>query len=519
VPAEQGSMIALPDNVSRRLLLGLAPVLAAAACTPDERPSSSVSSAATSTARKTSPSLSVADYGARGDGASDDTEAIQACLDAVPGTGGTVHFPAGLYRLARRGRPSFLTLLAGTSLSGSGGGTSVLMPFDAAGDFVELIAAEGASGDLEVRDLGFDLNTRTNPVNGDPVASGQSRFVLRKVGGNGSRVSIAGCRFMDCSNVNTLYLSGRQIDVRDCEFSATGAAPPPGWDHSSVYAVAHPGGDISVQGNTFRGTLGSSASRTAVETHGGRQLVSDNRISDYMVGMNITGVAEAETVGVRVTGNQISNALIGMQLWSHPSTSKSAAGARLRDVLVQGNTTVIHNDAWRLTSEAAGAFATGVLFNVATGCSAVGLTISENTIRYLASNAQASPHDYLAAAVSLPARGRLERLTIRRNRFEYPISCAVLLSSHVVNATVEDNVAVDLVNGTTGRVAEPFHALVVLGGVAQGVDVRGNTVLETRSPAVVSRVMNEIRGARVSQTSESKNVIEPRRVTRVTPSS
>src|SRR5690242_16698975 len=43
--------------------------------------------------------FNVKDYGAIGDGVSDDSAAVQAALNAVPVTGGTVYFPDGQYRL------------------------------------------------------------------------------------------------------------------------------------------------------------------------------------------------------------------------------------------------------------------------------------------------------------------------------------------------------------------------------------------------------------------------------------
>jgi polygalacturonase len=39
-------------------------------------------------------------FGAKGDGATDDSAAIQAALDAIPSGGGVLYFPAGIYRLS-----------------------------------------------------------------------------------------------------------------------------------------------------------------------------------------------------------------------------------------------------------------------------------------------------------------------------------------------------------------------------------------------------------------------------------
>jgi len=45
--------------------------------------------------------VSVKDFGAVGDGLADDTAAIQAAVDSLAATGGTVHFPTGTYLIAR----------------------------------------------------------------------------------------------------------------------------------------------------------------------------------------------------------------------------------------------------------------------------------------------------------------------------------------------------------------------------------------------------------------------------------
>jgi hypothetical protein len=66
--------------------------------------------------RKYPGSINVLWFGAKGDGAADDTTAIQAALDYVSGTGGgTLYFPEGAYKIA-----SFLRVGSKTTIRGAG---------------------------------------------------------------------------------------------------------------------------------------------------------------------------------------------------------------------------------------------------------------------------------------------------------------------------------------------------------------------------------------------------------------
>ena len=56
--------------------------------------------------------VSVRDFGARGDGQSDDTAAIQSAIDSIAGRGGTVVFPAGRYLITRTLRVRSLNPIA-----------------------------------------------------------------------------------------------------------------------------------------------------------------------------------------------------------------------------------------------------------------------------------------------------------------------------------------------------------------------------------------------------------------------
>jgi len=57
--------------------------------------------------------LDVRDFGAKGDGGSDDTAAFQAAYDAIPATGGVVYVPCGTYLHTAAARPKSNSLIIG----------------------------------------------------------------------------------------------------------------------------------------------------------------------------------------------------------------------------------------------------------------------------------------------------------------------------------------------------------------------------------------------------------------------
>ena len=65
---------------------------------------------------KLADTISVKDFGAKGDGVTDDTVAIQAAANAIPATGGTLFFPAGQYRISSASPPNAVLLHSLTAM-------------------------------------------------------------------------------------------------------------------------------------------------------------------------------------------------------------------------------------------------------------------------------------------------------------------------------------------------------------------------------------------------------------------
>ena len=88
--------------------------------------------ATTTTTALGSQVLNVKDYGAKGDGTTDDRDALQACINAAAAAGKAVYVPAGRYRMLTNGNIG-LTIPSNLTIAGAGA-TSVLELFDAGTD-------------------------------------------------------------------------------------------------------------------------------------------------------------------------------------------------------------------------------------------------------------------------------------------------------------------------------------------------------------------------------------------------
>lgn len=121
--------------------------------------------------------LNVKLHGAVGDGYSDDAHALQALIDSLPNSGGTVLFPAGTYNVGT-------TILCNKPVTflGVGSAVSILRLMNS----VELLSVHSTSN-VRVENLQF---------NGNRMKVGRGNGTLLMMTGV-SNITIRGCRFVD----------------------------------------------------------------------------------------------------------------------------------------------------------------------------------------------------------------------------------------------------------------------------------------------------------------------------------
>lgn len=172
--------------------------------------------------------VAVTDYGATGDGATNDTTAITAAI-AAAGIGGKVYFPAGQYRVSQL-RPLLGQVWEGQSPGGFGivpAASSVSTITRLAGTNIDLILGDVGVAHVHLRDLHLDGN-KNNNTTGDGVhltdASGEeaqwkiSNCYIESNPGHGVYLG-SGRRAtkVDLCTVLQNGVTGVRINASDCE--------------------------------------------------------------------------------------------------------------------------------------------------------------------------------------------------------------------------------------------------------------------------------------------------------------
>jgi hypothetical protein len=436
--------------------------------------------------------VNVRDYGALGNGTTDDRAAIQSALDDA-GTGGSVYFPPGTYRLATAtlSGDRILKSYPGQTLFGDGRYASLLKVGNSFGDYKTVIglAADGTHcGRWTFTAMGIDQNSDNgNAMNIASYATyprmGIRMSVTTGSGSANSAITVSDAAFLNSDSLNTVYIAAQVLDISRTHFINQGGPVGTGsHDHSSIYTTTTiAGGTQTVVGNTFLGVAGSGGSRTAIETHSGVQTVTGNSISGYLKGMNLTGWWSIVTDGVSCTNNAISGCLFGINWWSY-YYSPLTSGTAVRNVNISNNTISINRDLWSGLSGLS-AYGCGILLDGGNDAPTEGLVINHNQITYLPSVATPPANDYNSSGIRLiisSTTAEVTELQIRGNTIKNPIAAGIFLSCVIKVGDVSDNTTINPWASSNAAISTTYRAGIVIQGTISDVTFERNKLIDNR---------------------------------------
>jgi hypothetical protein len=477
------------------------------------------SSALVKVADHTSGWVNVRSYGAKGDGTTDDTAAIQAAIDAANARGGgRVLIPEGTFIAApaTSGADRIFTLYDNTTIEGVGPG-SVLKIKDNAGDYGRIFGAASTITSATFRNFKIDQNPSGN-LSQDISATVETRKASAiKLTVN--RLLVEGMRFDPTVGVTTISVNGDTAGAivkgnyfRFVKGASTAAAGY--YDNSAVYLETS---QQVVEGNIFETTLADDAFG-CIETHGGRSSVIGNSARNFETLVNIVSrigsFPDFDPNNVSIVGNSVTGAKKAIEIWS-------MTGRSVKNVTIANNTIDINNvdraaDDLHGNSWFAGI---GIIYSSggALNGGVEGLTITGNSITHQIDAATDYGSDEsLSGGISLQSNGLLANVTITGNAVVNAPKFGIVVWPRAQAADrvlVSGNLVVDAGANAVGNAA--YRSAVGLFGVVRHTDVIGNRIVDTGSAALVgSRALSlglsspiKVRFARNQTTSYSASAL------------
>lgn len=181
---------------------------------------------------------SVKDYGATGDGVTDDTASIQqAITDVAALGGGVVYVPQGTYVVSQLA----ITGATGVQMIGAGSGSVLKWVFNAGGVAGSLLTISAGCLATVIENLRFDGSGLTNPE----AARGNHLIRVDGTAGAVTETQIVGCEFVNMAansgdGVHVIGAAGNLVSrlwVRQCVFNACsrfGVGVRQGWQYGWI---------------------------------------------------------------------------------------------------------------------------------------------------------------------------------------------------------------------------------------------------------------------------------------------
>lgn len=437
----------------------------------------------TSTSATDPQRFSVKNFGAIGNGIADDTQAIQATIDAAHQIGGgIVFFPKGTYVVKiNSSKSQALIIYSKITLKGEHRKNTIIKLADKQGNYDSILAGKIYPSDLSdfaMYDLAIDGNSPQNPVfsssdfNGDKL-----RFAVRIFVGR--RIHIQRCRFTNQNNVNTITVNGEEsvsdVQIKDNIFELIGGGKID-YDHSTIYSH---GKRVKILNNTFysRDGAGTYGARTAIEIHGDEHIVKQNVIEGFIYGINITGYAKSSNNQI-ITDNLIKNAHTGMVIWSYFSYGNKTNPA-ISNCNIINNKIILNVNAWR---ELWGEYPNiGISLEPNSDAPISHLNIINNHITFTNFEGTGRKSDNLATGINLWRRAtpniEIIKIHIIGNTIKNSLSGGIYILTPIKSGDISKNLIIN-----PGQVHDYFHedyrAAILLNGMFENIKINENLMID-----------------------------------------
>lgn len=290
--------------------------------------------------------VNVKQFGAKGDGITDDTDCIQNALNAMKDVG-VLLFPNGTYIIAPSNESYICMLPAINKVEIKGESLySTVKIKDNAGTYVAMFGIQCTN--LYVHDITFDHNCTNNILTDaeyQDVSHGRYTFTNWAVGL---------CDTVIMENINVLNLDGvcsvyipyraagwaNEVRVNNCRFVGVQNGDENGnlldYDQSTINVCAN---RVVVVNNTFKGNSWNNPPRTAIETHSWREcIISNNIIDTYIVGILPCGSERGiASKNYTVTNNVMTTGRCGILPWTTDDQSTPNIAIGMENIAIVNN--------------------------------------------------------------------------------------------------------------------------------------------------------------------------------------
>jgi hypothetical protein len=253
--------------------------------------------------------VNVMDYGAVGDGAADDTAAVQAAHDALPAGGGEVYFPPGQYKIATASggtgvavtKPSVRFRGVGWDQATLTAGSRIV----AGAAMTDLVKAASTATTFRMSEMWLDGNGQaTNCLTTDGLNTQLRECYFRRPASNGTHVS-ATANAVSLWALNCRMNGANQAGVTGMVVNATDAivigCKPVNVVHGVVLQNGASGALLEGNHITPGSTIGVNC--VWVSAACSNVAMTGNRFDNHGLGSAIQVTPSADYTGLAVTGN------------------------------------------------------------------------------------------------------------------------------------------------------------------------------------------------------------------------